>query len=175
MKSVLISIKPKWCKLIANGKKSVEIRKTRPKLYTPFKCYIYCTLNGTSKIPLEEYFNGKWHKKKGKVIGEFICDDITKFYPTMNLNELSINHIHIVDNSCVDMAELFKYANGKVLYAWHTSKFKIYDKPKELSEFRKYISFFDGESLAVLEEEGISNIRIKKAPQSWCYVEEVKS
>lgn len=43
MKSVLISIKPKWCELIARGKKTVEVRKTRPKLETPFKCYIYQT------------------------------------------------------------------------------------------------------------------------------------
>lgn len=42
-KSVLISINPKWCELIASGKKTVEVRKTRPKLETPFKCYIYCT------------------------------------------------------------------------------------------------------------------------------------
>lgn len=43
MKCVLISIKPKWCELIANGTKTVEVRKTKPKLIPPFKCYIYCT------------------------------------------------------------------------------------------------------------------------------------
>ena len=44
-KAVLISIQPKWCKLIAEGEKTLEVRKTRPKLKTPFKCYIYCTNN----------------------------------------------------------------------------------------------------------------------------------
>lgn len=43
MKSVLISIKPKWCELIASGKKTIEVRKTRPKIEIPFKVYIYCT------------------------------------------------------------------------------------------------------------------------------------
>lgn len=43
MKSVLISIQPKWCELIASGKKTIEVRKTKPKLETPFKVYIYCT------------------------------------------------------------------------------------------------------------------------------------
>lgn len=43
MKSVLISIHPKWCEKIANGEKTIEVRKTKPKLDTPFKCYIYCT------------------------------------------------------------------------------------------------------------------------------------
>ena len=42
-KAVLISIQPKWCELISNGKKTIEVRKTRPMLETPFKCYIYCT------------------------------------------------------------------------------------------------------------------------------------
>ena len=37
MKSVLISIKPKYCELIVNGEKTIEVRKTRPKIETPFK------------------------------------------------------------------------------------------------------------------------------------------
>lgn len=57
-KSVLISIRPKWCELIANGKKTVEVRKTAPKLETPFKCYIYETRVG------------------GNIIGDFVCDSI---------------------------------------------------------------------------------------------------
>ena len=44
-KSVLISIRPKWCEKIVNGEKTIEVRKTRPKLQTPFKCYIYCTMD----------------------------------------------------------------------------------------------------------------------------------
>ena len=43
MKAVLISIQPKWCELIASGKKTIEVRKTRPKIETPFRCYIYMT------------------------------------------------------------------------------------------------------------------------------------
>lgn len=42
-KAVLISIRPKWCELIANGSKTIEVRKTMPNIETPFKCYIYCT------------------------------------------------------------------------------------------------------------------------------------
>lgn len=41
--TLMLSIKPKWCELIASGRKTIEVRKTRPKLETPFKCYIYCT------------------------------------------------------------------------------------------------------------------------------------
>jgi len=119
-KSVLLSIKPKYCELIASGKKTVEIRKNRPKIDVPFKCYIYCTLNGTSEIPMEEYFNGKWYKKKGKVIGEFVCDGIYSW----GADDLTYGTYYASD-----------YAKGKTLYAWHISDLVIYDKPKELSEF----------------------------------------
>lgn len=43
MKAVLISIRPKWCEKIISGEKTIEVHKTRPKMDTPFKCYIYCT------------------------------------------------------------------------------------------------------------------------------------
>lgn len=43
MKSVILSIRPNWCEKIISGKKTIEIRKTKPKIETPFKCYIYCT------------------------------------------------------------------------------------------------------------------------------------
>ena len=42
-KAVMLSIRPKWCEKIASGEKTIEVRKTRPKLETPFKCYIYET------------------------------------------------------------------------------------------------------------------------------------
>ena len=82
MKSVLISIQPKWCELIASGKKTVEVRKTRPKLDTPFKVYIYMT-----KAYDTLFGNGKPKKlcvDGGKVIGEFLnrpeCEAVTEIY-----------------------------------------------------------------------------------------------
>lgn len=44
-KAVLLSIKPEWCYEIANGYKTMEIRKDCPNLDTPFKCYIINCLN----------------------------------------------------------------------------------------------------------------------------------
>ena len=73
MKAVLMSIRPQWCELIASGKKTIEVRKTRPKLETPFKVYIYCTKTGF--VPGEKYGFKAW-ASMGKVMGEFICDGI---------------------------------------------------------------------------------------------------
>ena len=94
MRSVLLSIHPKWCELIASGKKTIEIRKTRPKLEPPFKCYIYCT-NKKPYLVWGDVFRGNWETEfthlsgynrndaeriwdvfNGKVIGEFVCDEI---------------------------------------------------------------------------------------------------
>jgi predicted transcriptional regulator len=103
-KAVMISIRPKWCEKICNGEKTIEVRKTRPKLETPFKCYIYCTqasvryqticgchvLNSNElyRHPEQGIKHGdsielmlcenytKDNFLNGKVIGEFICDRI---------------------------------------------------------------------------------------------------
>ena len=75
MKSVLISIKPKWCELIANRKKTIEVRKTRPKLETPFKVYIYET-QGRTETPFVDEEGHYIFKGKGQVIGEFVCNNI---------------------------------------------------------------------------------------------------
>lgn len=100
MKEVMLSIQPKWCSLIANGKKTVEIRKTKPATETPFKCYIYCTKSNEKlwilnkkifprlKGDIAQILNAKdvggASKANDKVIGEFVCYDIstycTEFY-----------------------------------------------------------------------------------------------
>ena len=93
-KAVLISIKPEWCRLIASGAKTVEVRKTRPRLEGPFKCYIYCTKTkegiltylARKKFGRRLYWEYK-NTKTGYVIGEFMCDKVLDrpfvMHPTM--------------------------------------------------------------------------------------------
>lgn len=33
MKAVMLSLRPQWCEKIFNGSKSIEVRKTAPKLF----------------------------------------------------------------------------------------------------------------------------------------------
>ena len=81
-KSVLISIRPKWCEKIVNGEKTIEVRKTRPKLQTPFKCYIYCTMDhpyisvSCGELDKLNYRTNTVCRCNGRVIGEFTCDRI---------------------------------------------------------------------------------------------------
>ena len=71
-KAVLLSIRPNWCKKIANLRKTVEIRKTAPNLEVPFKCYIYCTKAPKKLITIfrdgEESYDGEIYHGKTKFI-----------------------------------------------------------------------------------------------------------
>lgn len=200
MKSVLISIQPKWCELIASAKKTVEVRKTKPNLETPFKVYIYCTAsnkhecliqneNGVDLIYAINYKTAipcGGQIANGKVIGEFVCDEITPLFnvATTSWNLLAGN-VHEYAKVLVRMArlteeEMHSYAKGKNCYAWHISDLVIYSEPRELSEFKKAGFMTEEDWLAALYpnthchyEAWAKKFEIKKAPQSWCYVEEV--
>ena len=162
VKSVLMSIQPKWCELIASGKKTVEVRKTKPKIDVPFKCYIYQTKQSKRKF-LDYRFNSaikglSHHTEMGKVIGEFVCDKILCLDEgdlLFGLDEISDSQIE--EYSCLSLDELFSYKGNKdYVYAWHISDLVIYDKPKELSEF--------------IVERYPCLARLKRPPQSWFYV-----
>ena len=125
MKAVLLSIRAKYCERIANGKKTVDVRKTRPKIKPPFKCYIYCTKRFDKGHGTDGYFQGKYC---GKVIGEFICDTMI-IDRTLGYNDL-FNAM-----ACLDVGDIAAYCLNDPMYGWHISDLVIYDEPKELSEF----------------------------------------
>lgn len=152
MKSVLISTQPKWCEKICHeigtdksGKpiyeKSIEVRKTKSSIPTPFKAYIYCT-KAKSQGRYSDY-EGAYENSEGKivyaqrhVIGEFICDKVDEY--TFSHYEAEYRVTHVEQKAmCLNQPELIRYGKGKTLYGWHISQLKIYDKPKELSEFYK--------------------------------------
>ena len=174
MKSILISIQPKWCDLIARREKTIEVRKTRPKIETPFKCYIYMTSKGNKLIKEIETPNGFAYvevdyKMAGKVIGEFVCDEMIEDKRGENTDVFS-------KFALLSLDEQKKYGANKPLYGWHISDLKIYDKPKELDMFRKPCSFSCkecGNGKGDCSTCGELNI-ITRAPQSWCYVEELQ-
>lgn len=79
-KAVLISIRPEWVEKIVGGEKTIEVRKTRPKLETPFKCYIYET-QGKSDTPWIDEDGHMIFRGRGKVVAEFTCTGIDKIEP----------------------------------------------------------------------------------------------
>ncbi len=179
-KAVLISIKPKYCELIATGQKTIEVRKTKPKLEVPFKAYIYCTKDKpiTGKLSSGKYSQD--HIFNGKVIGEFICDQIYNYSANPFLSEKSKTELTISDEemekeSFLSKHELRSYeersGNSKWgLLGWHISNLVIYDKPKELSEFSN-----DSSQLTYDENGNVKYVGMKRPPQSWCYVGAIKN
>ena len=136
MKAVLISIRPEWCEKIINGQKTIEVRKTRPKMNPPFKCYIYECGNG-------------------KVIGEFLCDQIIEDR-TYGHNE------EFYRAACMSAYDAAAYAMQSPMYGWHISDLRVYDHPRDLWEFT-----------GLRETKfGAEPVPITRPPQSWRYVEE---
>ncbi len=203
-KAVMISIRPKWCEKICSGEKTIEVRKTRPKLETPFKCYIYCTKAKGRLVEIlkdgdenyGEIYHGKpvfikldegsvcdmWGKRL-KVIGEFTCDRIYELKPrspggsyyVKGESQLTTNDV--ARQSCLTLKDMHEYLQAKVGYGWHISDLVIYDEPKELSEFQRATDPCDScHAEYTWECTGCKKLSgdIKRAPQSWGYVEEQK-
>lgn len=182
MKAVLLSIRPQHCARIASRRKTIELRKRVPKLPTPYKCYIYET-KGPTDTPWMDEDGHMDFRGRGQVIGEFICDEVYDYEPC--------DYGIAATYACVPFEDVVKYADdGLTLHGLHISDLKIYDKPREISEFTRagdcqcgpkarscpYMNKGDPE--AGIEDDcsapfdTTEHVPITRAPQSWCYVEE---
>ena len=156
MKAVMKSVSPRICEKVANGNCTILVSKTAPKCGLPFKCYIYCTF---PKKPAYTLWLNRGTENKfladGKVVGEFVCDWITKITPNCDIDGCVNQYTHgypaiLGDNDCLSFNDMKAYLGNKKGYDWHISDLKIYGKPKELSEFG-----------------------LTRPPQSYQYVEEI--
>ena len=192
MKSVLISIQPKWVEKIARGEKTIEVRKTRPKIETPFKCYIYCTKHKERLIEVvkkgDDMGWGCIYKENtpmfiktfadtallgtnmdGKVIGEFVCDKIIGYYP-YGLRGFDLSK-ETLKAMCLSNKDLNEYGKLDRVYGWHISNLVIYDKPKDLGEFWTIKCTNKRNGCMGCEVKPNCIKTITRPPQSWCYVE----
>lgn len=184
--SVMISIKPKWCEMIVRGQKTIEVRKTRPKLEAPFKCYIYCTsvkgLNLQDYVNVHRATNGAVDDWSDKVIGEFTCDRVDTYdddtIHAFSHEDYTRWNDHDLYQSCIHPEDFEEYAADEWLYGWHISKLVIYDEPRELSEFLRINRecWYADLGLAKRDCPECKNAEcfVSRPPQSWCYVEEVR-
>ena len=183
MKSVLITTRPQWVEKICHkigedetGKaiyeKRIEVRKTAPQ-EVPFKCYIYETQG--QYVKFTHGAHTKYGYGRGKVIGEFICNLVDEYHYDY-CDGVDIDDDTILETA-IDREDINIYAKGKTLYGWHISDLKIYNNPKELSEFCipckvscencKNPLYFE----CWCEEKGKKIVT--RPPQSWCYVEDL--
>lgn len=196
-KAVMISIQPKWCELITNGKKTIEVRKTKPEIETPFKCYIYCTLGDCGKVNIDKRGNCY----NGKVIGEFVCDEVFEIYECFEIHdELPSRPIErwlewdsddekLSEHCCLTHKEIVSYlGRSKSGYGWHISDLVIYGNPKKLSEFYRccgdtqkcegcYAHYYSNTESG--KEDYCCSVidgckPLERPPYSWCYVEQLR-
>lgn len=187
-KAVLISIRPKWCAKIIISRKTMELRKSVPKLEVPFKCYIYCTSGHPyisvkgGNLDRDTVRTNTAGRCNGKVIGEFVCDYI--------LQRCEMANADIAEQqSCVRREDIyFKYSEeGKhYIYGWHISNLKIYDAPKKLGEFWRDCLEYSELSTNCWSCENVcgdgdetdcntnGRLYLRRPPQSWFYVEAMK-
>lgn len=168
-RDILLSVSPKWCGLIASGKKTLEIRKSKPKLEPPFKVYIYCTKGRPLhfwKSKTYSYTDDRSHNAfdlcgDGNVIGEFVCDRVYQ-YTTTNMDGSDIEENEVISQSCLSRKELGAYEHSAEpkenciyligLYCWHITDLKIYDRPIDVKK----------------------SWTLNRPPQSWRYVDMLK-
>lgn len=112
VQSILLSIRPGYCRRILSGEKIVEIRKTRPVLtgYDPPAVYLYETRDG-----------------RGAVVGKCICYRIVRLE--------SPKDKYIQRASCLTEREIASYAKGGKYYAWFLKDVFPYQNPRPLAEF----------------------------------------
>lgn len=197
-KAVLISIRPEWVEKILSGEKTLEVRKTRPKLDTPFKCYIYCTKGRKPWVRADV----PGIRQDGYVVAEFICDNITRlthvgfsgdYKPPMLAAVRDIcRREPIMDfdggRSCLTLGEIDRYLDGGDGFAWHISNLKVYDFGKSLAWFWSPPELYCEKELCggcpydqspdvygEYEFDCEGRRPLRRPPQSWCYVEELEN
>lgn len=198
MKSVMISIKPYWVFLIIaktmgwniDKEKTIEVRKTYPQDDKWDKVgKIYCTKDKKSFNHIPKEYQHFMEKFLGKVVGEFICDKITSFgfdtyYHTLthrhggyNVSLEECSEQELYNKSCLSFADIYKYIGEHYGYAWHISNLRVYNEPKELSEFKKINRECWYADLGLAKRDCSKckdeNCLVSRPPQSWCYVESI--
>lgn len=164
MKAILMSIRPKWVAKILKGEKTIEVRKTMPKCDLPIDVYIYCTkgnqilkgLIAKSWYGLGGYFD--YEKLNGKVVAKFTLNKIRTSDMT-----------NCLQGSYLSYDEVNEYTKGKKFYGWVVDNLVIFDRPKELSEFKRCT-----EKTCIYGKchKYMHCLKsLTRAPQSWCYVE----
>lgn len=184
MKKILLPVRPKYCKLIFNCEKTIEVRKTAPKLETPFEVLVYQTKIKFKVRNWQENFqsmvftpNGGAEDGNGKVIGSFVCDYVAPIAYSMD----GIADFIDCKSSCLSPTDFINYGKGKPLYGWHITEPKLFDKPKDITEFALYGKCAEDcdeyDFCARDSEDGRMSCKyfkrtfLKRPPQSYCFVE----
>lgn len=125
-KAVIVSVTPNDCYPIIQKRFKRIVTAVMPNLKPPFKVYIYCTINKNHpvfRVPISISTDMKEAMENaignGKVVAEFTCTKLT--------------------NTClVPLYAPLRYKSKTLVCLWLIDDLRIYEKPRELSEFVKW-------------------------------------
>lgn len=168
---ILASIKPYYYYLIAEEKKKIEVRKTALKnLPQDIAFYMSKDEKSFAKIPKE--FQEKYRKHFGKVGLKATCNGGVFMIPLglrgFEESKETLNAMYLTNE------DLNAYGGLKTLFGWHISDLKIYDKPKELSEFKTGCKGCKERDTYHCKFYCYAERPLTRPPQSWQYVDEVE-
>lgn len=113
--NIILSIKPKWAELIYSGKKTIEWRKSFPKL------------NSYEDFKIEKVFLYETAPVK-KITGYFEFNENS--YPVYSISDIdALSNQRFIENGCVPKEDLKRYkGKNNRLYGWivgNVTKFKV--------------------------------------------------
>jgi hypothetical protein len=114
------------------------------------KTLLYCCKNGEQLIkgfakPMHTKdttnpFNYNWclvkksiNSLNGKIACE--CEVDTEEFSYMRFECLTHTYLDLLKHSCLTDKQMYDYLRGKNGYALHLSNIKVFDKPRELSDY----------------------------------------
>lgn len=197
-KAILISIHPQWVEKILNDIKKDEIRKGTAigkainrliKEQGVAPMLIYCTKNGAGLVydvqgkglvnqnlfPYAKRCPEHHRLLNGKVVARFNASAEHIEYETCSRdisgwwkdNGKMYNH----KDACLTYKEMFDYIGAGEGTVIHINDLEIFDKPKELSEFKHTIKkhYYNAD----FDYGGVEEITLPltRAPQSWQFIE----
>lgn len=198
MKAILISDYAKWCALMMNGIKTIEVRKNKALAsaiqnlineYGYAEIYVYCSKD-------KKYANlvNRGGFITGMVAFKFRCYKVEEHTASFS-NDIGCQSAdlfvdeeteQILKKACLTNEELYKYLNANLLdemdtdyktfFAIYIHKLEVFDKPRELNEFKRYHEPSEHSACWKCKRFGTGCVScsITKAPQNFCYVEVLK-
>lgn len=165
----LDDIRPQWCEKIFNGSKTIEVRKSRPSIDMPFTVYVYQTKikgkKGDSFMVVDALNE---NLGCGKVIGSFVCDRIREIIP-LGLRGFKLG-AEWLKEMCLSKEQLDEYGGLKTLYSWHITEPKLFDKPRDITEFVLYGKCAE-DCKDRMTCKYFKRTFLKRPPMSWYYIE----
>ena len=178
---MLMTIRLWWFYLIYMGKKTKEVRLNKPR---DFQGDVYLYVSKTewkkdlAKIP--EHQREFFKRFVGKVGVKFTIGKIEEWkrqgegWVWLNTKTLNDYRLSLLFQAKLDYNEFCDYTKGKsVCYSFEITNLVKLDEPLELKNYLVYSHTVDG--IGIRGEKMHFKIfkSLNRAPQSWCYVEEM--